>query len=338
MLNRIGIGAGLLGIAITTAAVADKNYDVSVDRTYSASDGSTVQGVGVCSFTAENVSCWNMDGAPAPDLGDRIRSYYVATYGNELSFAFGKKNRLLVLERSNSQTGANLSNPDGGYAPTGQINQNGNGPYLFWAREGFDKGAKQGSIIASIYGLPGPKPVVVPFAEGSKATFEDVAVVLGGYKEITNEPGNMNNGFPGGFGGGGIIDGMRPAGASKTAAQKPKAWLIFLSVENSANAMGQLSYVALGKDGKQINYVDRQGNPVSDVTFLKETAGKNPSPYMPAPQNGKYLTANLQSYGPSAGTAWSLQSNINPAKIGSLKVSMGHQVRVLITGFPLEPK
>ncbi len=327
MRKRAGLAIVSLCVVATATQVAGLKPDATADRVWEGDNGLKVEGLGVCSIEPSNVDCWDMDGVHDASLSEQIRGYYMGS-SNEVSFRVGKKNRYLVYRKSYN---ANIQaqSPDGQYMNSSEIYGSG-GPTVSWSRINPDTASKDASILFSINGLPGPKPVTVPFEKGKKGTFEGTELEIGEYKPFKPAPGEQQ---------------QQPYYPMIANA---KQWSIFVGFAPS-DQQNSLSYGLLGKDGKPVAYVDRDGEPVSAVKFLSETPpgfngyynGYNPGyDFGPGGRNTppKYAAAVVTSNGPSVQGAFTLRTNVNPSRIGALTVSATHQMRVLVKGFPLDPK
>ncbi len=323
--QRLGsLGIGLLALAMASAQVA-KLYDVEASRSYSLPDGSTVSYEGGCSFDDKQVNCWTPDGTPAPDLSEKISSYYLGSNGNELTIGFKKKNRLVVFSRSSGSGGVSINSLEGSYLQVHQLNGNGNG-FFGWAMVKSALDAKSVSLVLTPYGLPAAPLVRAPFTEGAKLSYDGASITLGGTKSIPKDRKNAPG--PGQFTGG---NGQQLGDG--------KCWQYFVAVETPNSGQLSLGYTMIDKDGKSIRYVDRNGRAVSELKYVKESPYAangyymNPSAQPNAKYVGAYASPNYVS-----GSVVTITSNIDPAEVKFLEVSGSRSTRILFRDIPLDPK
>ncbi|HWA84160.1 MAG TPA: hypothetical protein VG820_12025 [Fimbriimonadaceae bacterium] len=304
--------AGASGIALQ----ASDSFDATVSRTYQG-DGLKFQGIGVCEVRPDKVSCWNMDGAADPDLTKQVDDYYRTNANAEISFRFGRKNRLLVVAKQPSrEINVNYQSVGGNYAAMAGYSQNGL-PFDL-VNMAADASQSEVGIVVNLYGLPGPTPVVVPFKKGETATYGGVQIEVGAYTPVKPEEGTNPYGLP-------------------TSGKNCRVVLGTESQGTRVSAYGY-SYSALDGQGKPIRYVDKNGEPVSDMKVLEDASPATNPRFPGASPSSKYPSAHFQAGSPSTAGATSFYTNVNPARIGSLKIYASSQKRILINGFPLDPR
>ncbi|MEZ0326136.1 MAG: hypothetical protein ACAH95_09530 [Fimbriimonas sp.] len=292
--------------------------DVTVDKMYEG-EGAKIEGVGVCSITPDSVSCWDMSGTPAPQLSERIRSYYLGQSQQEVSFRIGKKNRHLIVRSSGAYASLEGAN-EGERMTSNQMNySSGDEPVLHWVGVAVEPDKTTGSIRATLHNLPGPSPIDIPFAKGAKGTYDGVTLELASWTEAKKEQrpplGYIGNGGP---------------------STEGKLWRIIYAVSQPNR---YFTYSPLGKDRKPIQYVDDKGQPVSGVKYLEENPTSNRGSF-PAqqPTTSKYRPVYFQFTGAAADGAMAVTTNIDPTYIGAVKVSSTRTKVIQINGFPLDLK
>jgi hypothetical protein len=312
-MNKNVLVAGLGGLsllALLGAAQVPPKFDSSVERSYVGSDGVKIEGLGVCSYSADQIDCWNMDGVKDAKLTELVKAYYLINTYSELSFAFGKKNRLIVIRHTPQNYSVNFQSESGAYVNWTQLN---NGPTEWttgWGRVVVDD-SPFASIVAMGYGLPGPAPIDVSYTPGSTGDIDGFHIVIGTYEK---SDATML---------GGPIAGQ-------------KRWTIKLaSTSSNPSDSTTLVFTALDKDHQPISYVDKDGKPASALDVAKGQGGW-PNGGLMGP-NQKYQQVFLSTYGSQNGLM-TVQSNIDPSKISFLKIGSQHQLRVRIGGFPMDPK
>jgi hypothetical protein len=313
-LFALASSVGLLSVA----AQIQTPPDVTVSRVYEA-DGVKVEGVGVCDITSQKVSCWNMDGAEDAGLSQRVSNFFLSSYGNEVSFRFGRKNRWLVLRKAMPAGNSGNFQFNGNYASGIQVYDQGT-PVLELVRISLESPEKEAAISMSLYGLAGPPAVSLPFKTGEKATYDGVEIQIGASQSVKPAP---------------------PGQPFSMGARTGKQWSVVIGLERPAGSQANapFSFELLGKDSKPIRYVDKNGEPVSDLKVLEESQGNLPGRSYPGSSiNAKYSAASFTTGSPSTVAAMTAYTNVDPSRIGALRLSSSRQKNVLITGFPMDPK
>ena len=312
----------LAGVTALLTTAFQTKPDQTVDRVYEG-NGAKVTGVGVCDISTEKISCWNMDGDPDAALTSTVTgSLMGGNYGGEVSFRFGKKNRWLVTDVTGT-TNVNVQSLDG-YGGGMQVSRQGD-KVLQLTRITADPSEKTSGVIANFYNLPGPAPIEIPFHEGSKASYGGIDFEIGPAKEwkpTAQELQRFNN-----YG----------------TEAKGKYWkIVFGYARPTGTSTPYPSFTVLGKDGKPIHYVDKNGDPVSDLKVLSELPddASNGPRFYPGNNlpNSKYPAATFTLDNQPGLDAANAFSNVNPSQIGSIRVSGTFQFRVQVNGYPLDPK
>lgn len=299
--------------------VTGSSYDLDKDR--------KIEALGVCSFSPEAINCWDMEGKPAPAWSNKLVTYFQGSNGSDFSIRFKKKNRLVVFRMTGpDSTSYTIQSARGNYSGAGQISDNSTTETLFWSKVTADPEQTETEMYVNPYMRSEFKSFDLPFKVGEKGTFQGVNFEMGNWKP-NPRPKNAANMLNQGFGGSGIYNpgGMYLQGAS---------WTFVLGMEGGPT---NFSYQPVGKDGQIIRYVDAKGAPVSAVKYLEGSNNAAPNFGNP-PQNSKYFPAMVQGTGQSVPGAFTMLTNVNPKSISAIKVGYSRQIRMLFSGFPLDPK
>jgi hypothetical protein len=299
-------------------------------------NGATVTGLGVCGFTSDDATCWNMDGNLDPGLSSRIKQDVISS-NQELTLKFGHKNRFLAFETS------------------GQVNVGFRAPYNSyggqWNRQLPDQSSLQllgvsnddarDPILldASFSGVEGPPPLRLQPKTGATATDGTNKLTIGEIRFVkpTPKPANSGPGNNLGY----VNYGYNNFGYNGDPNNvSPCNWRVDVGYQGSVYQNPRFS--AFGRDGAEILYVDAKGVPVSAVTYLSDQPLT--PPYM---QNGTsnaklpkrhYFQALLRPSGPTVTGAFTFLSNVDPNEVKYFEVKTTTTVKKVIGPFPLAPK
>lgn len=320
---------GVLAMALlmTSLAVASqgssKNFDASAKLKYD-SNGVQVEVLCVCEVTPTQVTAWDGDGNPAPQYVRQVQSLVMGS--NDVSFRFGQKNRY-VLVRTSSTSGS-FANSSGNYVQTINSGYVMGRPSTSLVRLTGEPTDSTSELIATVQ-LPPSAPIDIPFSvgqhwagDGLEAEVDSVLRVKG---LATSAPTYYDNNFYG-----------RP-----NAAKTPKSkygWRIVMTFKMGADVQPYFGLTPLDEKKEPIRYVDADGNPVSSGKYLSsQKPVTEPNPYG-SQVSDKYMPARFERNGPSDQIAFSFVSNVDPQKIKFLRATFTRQLRVQITGIPLDPK
>jgi hypothetical protein len=319
-------GLVILGVVTAVAAVAvqrDVALQATVDRRYEGADGKVVEGLGACSITTDDVSCWNMDGVVDKALAERVKAFLLSS-SNDIQFAFGRKNRWLVVRQSPS-SGGNFELPRRGYVQSFQLSYRGNESSENIVRVIAEPGETQTALIASMYLQNNDKPAEIPFKAGSVSTVKNMRIEIGTWKEAAKRPQTP-------------FDGSRVMQMQDSRLLSGRNWAVPIgqtTVDQSARV--GVTFTPLDSLGRVIAYVDKNGKPASGVRVLESTDPTQPDPYGRV-SSKKYVPAVFGAQGQQLTDAAMYGTNIDPRQIASLRVGFGSlPFRVQINGFPLDP-
>jgi hypothetical protein len=192
------------------------------------------------------------------------------------------------------------------------------------------------SVVGLVTSLTDPTPskVEIPFKLGSKAKVLDVEYEVGPTQPYKVPPRVSNpGGYPGGYPG-------------RWLSSAGKYWTSLFNVNGATNGGYSLgTFAVYGIDKDPILYVDRNGNPVSAVTYLSDPEPDN-SGYeydglstRPAKESKphKYVKALFYQLQSIPGAS-SYVTNVNPAKIGTIQINYSVIKGILFDNIPLDPK
>lgn len=304
---------------LSAAAIQQQEYDFRVDRSFNQ-DGIQITGVGACEISPSTVACWNMDGEPDALLTGQVKAY-AEDSNRYFNFSYRMKNRYLLVTRSTQQGNISIRPASNSSGQTSSfLRQNGEETVMLGVA--VPDSQKVGDVMADAYQLPGPPPVTVAFKEGAEADYSGIHFHVGPWK--TWKPSSQTPAF-------------NPYGQPLTGPQ----WSVTLGQERTRGPgplAPNITFEVLDKEGKPIHYVDRKGQPVSDVKVLSETTPSSVPQFGNQGLNAAYPQAMFFASGISNAGASLMLTNVNPAQIGSLRISGWRQLRILIQGFPLDPK
>jgi hypothetical protein len=303
-----------------------KGPDVTVAKRYVSDLGFTIEGLGACAITPDTVQCWDMEGRADSDLSERIRAYYLVNQHAQITFRFGRKTRYLVVRSSRSGFGVNFQNANGSHLSATSFSNSGEGPAIQWVRVEAEKEAKEASVIAQLGDVAPPNRVEIPFKAGQRANVVGIQIEVG---RVADEPKKKDAPPQGTFSGGNAFRGFGIEG---------RAWNVVMGIERGGSQAALGGFDVIGLDGRLIAYVDRKGNPVSGVEYLRANPGGYPTSPPSEGRPNPYINAVFQSTGWQAAGASIYQTNVNPAKIGALRVTATLTQQVQITDFPLDPR
>jgi hypothetical protein len=330
------LALGIYGAqALNLLPVPEEHLEPSVNGVWSDGHGALLTVLGVCSVDPKNMGCWDTQGAISPSLAEKLKSRLGGgDQFRDFDFRFGKKNRYLIFQYERGLSPKEFSSAttpiframdgilvrDVSTYMSGQ--PGGKGQLTFAVVHLIAEPSKTHfDAVATIGGLPGPPPVTVSFKDGAKAQHDGQTITLGGWaKGGLPQPGDPYYGFR-----------FVPAGGEDNSA----GWTLFFGFNPGGVS---LNLTALDKGGKEIQYVDSHGHPVSESEF-KKNGPKFPEPYPMVPVTGNYAEAKI-SPGFDAvylERAKAYCTNIDPKYIAQLRIATTHSKSVLFKDVPLEP-
>lgn len=278
----------------------------------------TVEARGVCDVRPESVACWDMDGKPATDIVEAIRSH-LGTNGQEVQFRLGKKNRYLVLRRPQAlqisyQTGTNNS-----LSANSTYNSD---PVTDFVRLAADPSDATATLKAQAT-IQSNEDVSLPLREGTKMDIEGRNVEVGAATKVVPVKGRP------------MIDPY------SNRTMLGDAWNVVIGLGGEPGYVSW-AYTPLDASGAPIRYVDASGKPIAALKALAL------EPNLPAGNNGysgnplastakpKAAVAVFQGYG--AAPAFRATTNIDPKWIATLRIRASHTESMDLGPFPLDPK
>lgn len=271
--------------------------------------------LGVAEITTTSVAAWNMDGKPDSGLADQVKAVALGGY-NDVSFKFGKKNRILVVRSKGNNYPSFMQGPNR-YVNGWQSSSDGNGnvQYLRITAEPTESTV---DIFASLE-APTPAPIEVKFVmnqpvKGAWGEFE-----VNSYKETKPQP----NTYP-------YFNGFHSGVA--TAPGKPvRWWNIVISTRNLQEGLLVGNVEAYDGRGDLIRYVDQKNRIVTSAEWVASLTNSSS-------ESSKFLRSNITRNGYGDPIASTITTNIDPKQIKSLKIYASKQIRVKFAGIPLDPK
>lgn len=281
-----------------------------------------VEARGACEIRPESVACWDMDGKPSPDLTDATRATLA---NNEVGFRLGRKNRVLVVRRSQQMSVQ--------YRVEGQDNvysnwQSGGDPTTEYLRVAAEPSAATATLRVQST-VQASKDVDLPLREGATGEVEGWTVEVGAAQKVIPKKGDppVNRGY---------YYGQPPAST--------EYWNVVMGLKGREGESVSWAYTPLDAAGAPIRYVDAKGRPLSAIKALALEPSLQPNPnygYPGAPtgegaRKPKASAAYFQGYGTAP--AFRAATNIDPKAIASLRIRASHQKSLDLGPFPLDPK
>ncbi|HTQ09681.1 MAG TPA: hypothetical protein VMI31_06380, partial [Fimbriimonadaceae bacterium] len=293
--------------------------DEAVSRFY---DGQAyrIEGIGVCDIEPDAISCWTMDGNSDGDLAARLSRYFQVHSERDLRFKVGMKSRWLVVSESpgtpnvmldGEGTGSGVEFVDDRILPRIELVQSVTKP-----------DATRGSVGVTFLQIPGPPAVELPLRPGARVAYGGSEIQVGPWRQVDhlNEAQSQFYHLP-------VV---------------AKRWhLTFECSAPSSRSTLDLSYELLDKSGMPIRYVDLQGKPLSELELVTDADAKPAAPYF-LPEVELLPTSRTQRavfsmFWPLLSGLSEAFTNVDPASIGSIRISSTAFRRIRIDGFPLDP-
>jgi len=311
----VTLGAALAGMG----AIQDASVHETVSKRYSA-NGLTAEIMGVCHVREDEVSCWDVEGAPHSKLEQLLKGALEnGSQGNHSSFRYGKKNRLIVVRTYSNRAQGYINvetsrKNNAGYSNVelrnlvedlpGDVQSNISTMPLY-----FERDQTETFVDFSVRSSSGSPSSIEPKV-GSKATLSGATIEI--IKANKPDP-----------------NAYEPFGYARLGT-----WSFELKVTLPKDYGIEAQAYAMDAKGELIRFVDRSGKPISEEEARKQMARLNPN--MPAGfmQPNANVYVNLGS-GDRVGM---INTTIDPSKIKEIRITPTTSRRIRITGIPLDPK
>ena len=267
--------------------------------------------LGVCAIDESRASCWDLKGAPLPDLTAQV-DRYARKAPQPLSFVYGRKTRFLVVSQGEYRS---LSFRASGASVTNLMLSLEGSPYLSLLRIAAPPEATTQTIVA-VVGTNQGESVELPMREGAKAVVDGVRIELGPVAK-GNAPAQFRRWSP------------------RVYFEGP-TWR-FLVERSETPLAGGLHFVALGHDGKPISYVDPNGKPIppeKGAALAKEAFG--PKRDWTRAASVGYAQVSTSMMNPSDPVLWCVM-NIDPKAVARLRVQRIVSHDETLGPLPLDP-
>lgn len=272
---------------------------------------------GVCSADSEGVSCWRPDGTIDSQLTLQVqRSLSKAKYLQTMPLSPNQKTRLVVFER---RTGVNRG--FGSFDVYSSMSRD-SGIWNHTLRsEQVQEGDESTSAQTDLYGIRTPLTaetgsLFLRFSVGFMAT-QRLEPTIGSARVLTKWKLTLAR-----------IQRLPDLKDAQSHAPS-RQWELDLQLDGP-QPFPSVQLFAEDKAHKYIQYVDKDGKPVTQAQYLAEQA-KKPSQY-------KYRNVGMYSRPVDKDGNVKVVCPIDPARIGGLGVSGSEGKWVEITGFALDPK
>ncbi len=306
----LATGMFLVGFVARTE---DPFASAVVDRTYESADLGKLELAGACTITPDNISCWDPDGKPAPNLSEKVQAYYIVQGGNELRLKFGRKNRLIVFKEPPR------GNPNGAYlgqAKTlgGQyMNQfgtigmggYGNGDATTWYLTDSEPTQEKTSVVFEVNVQFGS--ATVPVKAGSQATLGPIKVKI---ESIKPGPDRKQNWGP------------NPAKGQKT-------WTVTVTLDGTIGGKyPTVNGSVIGSDGQAVWSVSASGVPTP----------RPKGPFFTPPMMMGGFDGNVFLASGANTAKQELSVPVDPSKAHAIVLSLGGTRQVTFQNILLDPK
>lgn len=286
--------------------------DETVQTRYESTNGMFVEVLGGCRVGApDQLACWDTSGKPSESLTDKIRIGLLAS-GNEMNFRFGRSLKYVVVRRS-PNTGMSYQRATGNHVNTNSLQRSGDeSMYELLSVRGDEDDDRPFELVASVHNAGKPQTAEVAFRKGEKVRFGNVEYELGGAVPL-KVPKAPSPQYFGGFSG-----PYYPY--TGTYPPDSKLWSLGIGYERNQERTVLNSIIALDKGGREIRFVDKNGEPVRSTDVLAQSPPPGYGmPYDPNTKPPKYRTAIVMRGGNEVNGAFSYVININPDRIGRLQ-------------------
>lgn len=315
--NTIAIIAGLPAmLAVVGFAVkeTDPLAPVTVSKHFISGDGTDLAFIGACKASADNIDCWDADGKANDELSEKIRAYYLVQPGADLSFQFGKKNRLIVFQSlSNAPGRAGFSGMmkinDETCLPAGQLGNmgSGDGPNISWYRVATDPGVSSTSAVIDLNVNLGSG--FIPLKEGAEAQIGPLHLKI---NSIKRGP-----------------DVQRFAIGQQ---ENRSSWKVATTITGyNQTHIPDLDGRAYDAKGTLITHLDSAGNPLPEERTSNNFGGM---PWVFPNQ----LNANVATDAGNGTLNQELDLPVKPSKVEKLQLNATGTRKVTVTDILLDPK
>ncbi|CAN5551033.1 hypothetical protein BH11ARM2_BH11ARM2_16020 [soil metagenome] len=291
----------------------------AVDGPFELSEGRRIEALGVCRIEPSGVTCWNRAGASVPDLARKIDAYYTVQNGSEVSFRPGRKNRYVVFGMPSSLN-YQLGSEETNYMNATSFQDEGT--TLVWARTSVPPEAKTFAVTATLTNFRQLPPGTLPFVRGQVLEYQGMRFEIGESQPLPPPPGGAGyNAFGSPF------------------SDMGKLWSVVWGQRGAGNQTVDFSYSALDKKNELIRYVDAKGQPVTEMQYVDSLPKSPEGGYFGNRPHPKGYHAALFTPSGSTGTegVYTVQTNIDPARIGAIRI-VGSEKRVVsFGGLPADP-
>jgi hypothetical protein len=295
--------------AVLAFALQEPAYEYAATGAFTR-EGVSVQGVGVCDISQSSIACWDMSGTPDKNLTQDVTDY--VTSGQQyLRFSYGRKNRRLVVKSSGSayvsfsQFGENAT-----LSSEGRMTRS-NGEEVELVRVATERDRTEASVLVNLSGLGKTEFRDLPLRIGAQATYQKIEFQVASLSEVKEK---------------------------SESDSEVRKWNVVLDLKNPGQEpISGLMLTIYDKEGRLIRYVDKKGEPVSDVQALSEVAPVVAS-NLTLTRIEKYENAFFYVIAPYQPGRLFVETNVNPANVGALRIMRRRDLRVLLSGFPLDSK
>lgn len=296
----------LAGAAILALGLAHQDVDQTARRRVDLGYGASAEGLGVCAIDESKATCWDMAGGASPSLAIRVETELNKPYQLPVTAELGGKNRyLVVLVRR--------------------------GPFSVDVRPRLNPGLSMGAGEAEHLYLVWEAP---PSEDKESSVYLDVS----DKEHSPADQSDFRRGATMGVGsrrfGIGPWKEAEPSMPSYPMDARSKWWAITLGGTLPTLRNEYADFDFYGADRKRIEFVDAQGKPIGAAAYRKWVESVRGKPiWGPLP----YRLAQARPSQFRLSDAFQLETNVDPRRIASVRVTLVKRRTILLTGFPLDP-
>jgi hypothetical protein len=298
-----------LGLLACSAAI----FAFHAERTHrlALAKDAWLDGLGTCSIEPASLECWDMDAKRDPSLTESVRKGLLTPrIPPLLPVRQGSKVRFFVVSQMNRSYEVTFG-ADSRTRPL-PLNET-DSECMYLVPFTVIPGVSQMDLAVKIGGWPKAAKGQTQFREGGKVKVGDVSVTVGRVTHLGRNPGSFY-----------FITYPR------------STWSVVIGWNsNRRDAIDSLRFQAIGRDGKPVVGVDVQGKPVSDSVFKAWNDAYLADPTNTPPTYQRAFISGSMARLPDAAIYY---TNIDPASVSGLRVTLLTTQNEMIRGFPLDPR
>jgi|GEM_PF-5260583 len=298
--------------------------DLTAIGKYKSADGATLEVVGVCRATDDNVTCWKLDGSDSKDLvgfikADLAKQAPANPYAGAFTFRFGRKNRIVIV-KSTQPTGM----VGASFAIVGVGARPNLGGFGMQTTESTVQGqTSHYELRACAEDLKATTTTLHALEYQSAAPSKAIDCRMGANVAVNGETYTINTIVPQDKNTSGPFNGL-------------PSWIIRFKCNRNGPSPSSVQLDFLDASGHALQYVDPAGKPVSDEEYQRMIQ-KNSGNSENEPVNvSTYRRARVQINGQPDGLY--VATSFDPSLISKIAIRVTYSRSIDIAGIPLDPK